>query len=258
MPRFDFSIAYYTNPGKVRKNNEDALLVGEPIKCIDMREPVTVNFLGRDEIIFGVADGIGGANAGEVASRIVVEGLLSLKNFHEGALVAKLNELNLEIHTQSQVDSKLYGMGTTVAGMAFGNGTCFIYHVGDCRVYRIKDGFFQQLTEDDTMAQLLQNAGQADSNAIRGENEHVLLQALGGLDAYSEITPHVRSHPLQPNNRFMICSDGVTDFLGLDEMEESVLPDSSVESCARNLIAALEATSQKDNISFIIIDLKTN
>jgi serine/threonine protein phosphatase PrpC len=56
----------------------------------------------------------------------------------------------------------------------------------------------------------------------------------------------------------MICSDGVTDFLGLDEMEESVLPDSSVESCARNLIAALEATSQKDNISFIIIDLKTN
>lgn len=257
MMLFNFSFAYYTHQGKVRPHNEDALLVASPIPDLSMTAAALDEVNGEQHLILGVADGIGGANAGEVASEIVVQGLSSIKEFQQEALEKKLQELNQQIHSLAQADEKVSGMGAAVAGMAFSHGLAWVYHVGDCRVYRIKDGFFQQLTEDDTTAQVLVRAGKLDPDAIRGESQHGLLQALGGRRDYADITPHVRSFSLQPSERFMVCSDGITDFMSLDVLEELVLPELSVDVCAQRLIAASSQTAQKDNVSFILFDVMT-
>jgi PPM family protein phosphatase len=253
MP-FQFSIAYFTNKGKVRPHNEDALLVGSPVCDFSMPEPASNEFSTLEHLVLAVADGIGGANAGEVASRVVVEGLQNLSDLDPDAIAAKLQEINRQIYSMSQEDERLAGMGSTVAGIAFSEGRALILHVGDCRVYRIKDGFFQQLTEDDTTAQILVRAGKLDADEIRGENQHGLLQALGGHSNFSPITPHVRSLDLKSEERFMICSDGLTDFLGLDDLEEVVRPEHDVQTSAQRLVEASAGTPQKDNVSFILVD----
>lgn len=256
MIQFEFQISYYTNPGKVRGNNEDALLVGVPLSQSAMHAPENLTVTGVQSFILGVADGIGGGNAGEVASRMVVEGMASLGFASTETIDRQLQDLNRSIYSQAMVDSKLTGMGSTIAGMAFADGASWIFHVGDCRVYRVKDGFFQQLTEDDTTAQMLLKAGKLDLDSIRAVNQHAILQALGGRMEYTEIKPHVNDFALNSGGRFMVCSDGVTDFLTLDELENAVLPNLPVAECAKNIVELSSTKELKDNISFIIFDVK--
>jgi len=258
VTQFDFSIAYYTNPGKVRSKNEDSILVGQPLEHFFMTEPDNLNISGKETFILGVADGIGGGNAGEVASSFALNGMNALENFEISTVGSKLKDLNRAIYDVAQADSHRFGMGSTIAGMVFANGGALVYHVGDSRVYRIRDGYFQQLTKDDTFVQVLVDAGKLDPDAIRPENQHSLLQALGGRSEYTEITPHVRSCSLNSVDRFVVCTDGVTDFLELDELEAAVLPTLTVDECAKNLVKAASLTSQKDNISFILFDVFIN
>jgi serine/threonine protein phosphatase PrpC len=260
MP-FNFTIACYTHQGKVRHHNEDALFVGSPIPDLSMTEPCFFEIIARRDLTLAVVDGIGGANAGEVASRLVVEGLIGLERPQPTAVEERLKELNQRVYSLAQDDEKLSGMGAALAGIAFAwepeqeQAQALIFHVGDCRVYRIKDGFFQQMTEDDTTAQVLVRAGKLDPDAIRGEKQHGLLQALGGHRSFTEINPHVRSLPLHQAERFMVCSDGITDFLSVDDLEDLVRPEWTVEDCAQRLIAASAQTDQKDNVSFILSDV---
>src|SRR5918995_2338485 len=126
-----------TDPGKVRKNNEDSLLVGE----------------GRDETLFVVADGIGGFEAGEVASSIAVDVLKDLQP--DKPFKAAIGEANRRILAAGRGDEKLSGMGTTVVAIRFG-GTqrepvAEVAHVGDSRAYLVRDSEMKPITEDHSL-----------------------------------------------------------------------------------------------------------
>src|SRR3712207_1280395 len=134
-----------TDPGKVRKNNEDSLLTGE----------------GRDETLFVVADGIGGFEAGEVASSIAIDVLKDLEP--SAPLEDAIREANRRILAASRGDERLTGMGTTVVAMRFG-GTqteplAEISHVGDSRAYLLRGGDLKPVTEDHSLVAELVRSG---------------------------------------------------------------------------------------------------
>ncbi|HEV8224325.1 MAG TPA: protein phosphatase 2C domain-containing protein, partial [Rubrobacteraceae bacterium] len=155
-----------THAGKVRANNEDALLVGE----------------GRDETLFVVADGIGGFEAGEVASRIAVE---VLKELEPGAsFEAAISEANRRILVAGRGDERLSGMGTTVVAVRFGGTrdepTAQIAHVGDSRAYLLRGGSLRPVTEDHSLvAELVRSGDLTRDQAAEHPQKNLITRALG-------------------------------------------------------------------------------
>ena len=128
-----------------------------------------------------------------------------------------------------------------------------VFHVGDCRVYQQMGGDLRQLTRDDSTAQILVDSGERSAGEIR--NDHSLTQALGGRAYWQPIRPHVEVVKIQATSRFLICSDGVTDFLNLKALEAAVLPMLPPIECANRLVESSSKTAQKDNISLIVADV---
>ncbi|HKZ26498.1 MAG TPA: protein phosphatase 2C domain-containing protein, partial [Rubrobacteraceae bacterium] len=155
-----------TDPGKVRKNNEDSLLVGE----------------GRDETLFAVADGIGGFEAGEVASSIAAEALKELEPL--SPLEDAIREANRRILAAARGDEKLSGMGTTVVAMRFGGTreepTAEISHVGDSRAYLLRGDDLKPVTEDHSLvAELVRSGDLTRAQASEHPQKNLITRALG-------------------------------------------------------------------------------
>jgi serine/threonine protein phosphatase PrpC len=247
--------AYFTHQGLVREHNEDSLWVQTPISLASMDAPVSFNWEGSNPWILCVADGIGGANAGERASFETVDRIGKLQKFSAESLACEIRAIHRHLWELGRSDESLRGLGSTVAGMGWNGSELLVFHVGDCRVYRQRDGFFQMLTRDDTTAQVLVDLGKVPADEIRHENLHSLTQALGGRDEWRDIEPHVEVVKIQSSSRFFICSDGITDFLDLDVLEAAVLPEMSTLECAGRIAACSARTPQKDNLSFLLIDV---
>ena len=247
--------AYFTHRGKVREHNEDSLWVQSPIAMTSMGAPASLGCHGGDPWILCVADGIGGANAGERASFETVNRIGKLQNFSAESLACEIRDIHRHLWELGCSGDSLRGLGSTVAGMGWNGSELLVFHVGDCRVYRQRDGFFQLLTRDDTTAQVLVDAGKIPADEIRHENLHSLTQALGGRTEWRDIQPHIEAVKIQSSARFFICSDGITDFLDLDALESAVLPEMSAIECAGRIAACSEQTPQMDNVSFLLIDV---
>jgi len=145
-------------------------------------------------------------------------------------------------------------MGATVAGLAFGSEGLLVFNVGDARVYKFSGGFLQPLTKDDSLHQVLLDAGQ--SSGERSQAQHAVLQSLGGRSDFTEIEPHVHPVRLKHPSRFMICSDGITDMLNADNLEAAVANRASCEECAKALYEAAIEAGGKDNLSVIVADIQ--
>lgn len=186
-----------THAGKVRANNEDALLVGE----------------GRDETLFVVADGIGGFEAGEVASRIAVD---VLKELEPGAsFEAAISEANRRILAAGRGDERLSGMGTTVVAVRFG-GTrdepvAQVAHVGDSRAYLLRGGSLRPVTEDHSLvAELVRSGDLTRDQAAEHPQKNLITRALG---ADEEVEVDTAVLPVEAGDRFLLCSDGLSDMI---------------------------------------------
>jgi protein phosphatase len=184
-----------------------------------------------------------------------VDRIGKLQNFSAESLACEIRDIHRHLWELGSSDDSLRGLGSTVAGMGWNGSELLIFHVGDCRVYRQRDGFFQLLTRDDTTAQVLVDAGKIPASEIRHENLHSLTQALGGRDEWRDIQPHVEVVKIQSSSRFFICSDGITDFLDLDTLEAAALPEWSPLECAGRIATCSAQTPQKDNVSFLLIDV---
>lgn len=230
-----------TDAGKVRENNEDSLLVGE----------------GRDQTLLAVADGIGGFEAGEVASSIAVE---VLKELEPGEPFGNaVREANRRILAAARGDGRLSGMGTTVVAARFSGSReepeAEVAHVGDSRAYILRNGELTQMTEDHSLvAELVRSGDLTRDQAAEHPQKNLITRALGATE---EVEADTTSLPVEAGDRLLLCSDGLTDMIR-DGRIESILSESpeDPEPSARRLVSAALEAGGNDNITVVVADVR--
>lgn len=166
-----------------------------------------------------------------------------------------LSELNRKLTEVGRGDPQSAGMGATVAGLACGVDGLFAFNVGDARVYRKQDGYLRQITKDDSVAQLLVEMGRADPDEVRAANFHRLTQAIGGRSRLTPIEPHIESVKLNGPQRFLLCTDGLTDMVDIDQMEQIVSRNGNAVGAASDLFRAAMEAGGNDNTTIIVADI---
>ncbi|HLL97786.1 MAG TPA: Stp1/IreP family PP2C-type Ser/Thr phosphatase, partial [Rubrobacteraceae bacterium] len=240
MPFLELRPFGLTDAGKVRQNNEDALLVGE----------------GEDETLFIVADGIGGFEAGEVASSLAVE---VLKDLPPGeSFKAAIGEANRRIVAAGRGDEKLSGMGTTVVAIRFG-GTqgepvAEVAHVGDSRAYLLRGGDMKPITEDHSLvAELVRSGDLTRDQAAEHPQKNLITRALG---ADEEVDVDTAILPIEAGDRILLCSDGLSDMVSEAGISEILAGSSDdPERAARGLLSAALDAGGNDNITVVVVDV---
>ncbi len=241
MPFLELQPFGVTDAGKVRQNNEDALLVGD----------------GEDETLFVVADGIGGFEAGEVASSLAVEVLKDLPP--DEPFTAAMREANRRIVAAGRGDEKLSGMGTTVVAIRFG-GTqrepvAEVAHVGDSRAYLMRGGDMRPITEDHSLvAELVRSGDLTRDQAAEHPQKNLITRALG---ADEEVDVDTAILPVEAGDRILLCSDGLSDMVpeGGISLILAESPDDP-EKAARGLLSAALEAGGNDNITVVVVDVR--
>ena len=241
MPFLELQPFGVTDAGKVRQNNEDALLVGD----------------GEDETLFVVADGIGGFEAGEVASSIAVEVLKELRP--DRSFKTAIAEANRRILAAGRTDEKLSGMGTTVVAIRFG-GTqreplAEVAHVGDSRAYLVRGGEMNPITEDHSLvAELVRSGDLTRDQAAEHPQKNLITRALG---ADEDVAVDTTVLPIEAGDRVLLCSDGLSDMVPEARISEILLDSpEDPELAARGLLSAALDAGGNDNITVIVVDVK--
>jgi PPM family protein phosphatase len=241
----------FTHQGAVRANNEDSVALGSWVRSAPMAAPERFEHEVADgtPLVALVADGMGGHAAGEVASRVAAERLVeqAARAVDAAALAEVLREVNGALFELMRARPGLAGMGTTVAGVVVLPSCCLVFNVGDSRVYRVDAAGLVQLSTDDTPGPKLADGRTA---AIPS---HLITQTLGG-DFHDEIVPHVLQEPLDRARRYLICSDGLSDLLGREEIA-ALLGDEPAGSAVALFEAAM-ARGGRDNISLILLEVR--
>lgn len=259
-----------THQGKVRQNNEDAFLALR----FNGNE---VNFLGKvgeahsvdSDFVFAVSDGMGGEKSGEFASRITIDNLSIWlpKNFQVSALGMASNptEILLEVFTSIHDElnklgrsyEECQGMGTTLSLCWLTPERLYFGHVGDSRIYHLpREGGLYQLTHDHTHAGWLLRKGKINEREARSHPmRHALSQSLGSNRQF--IDPQVGAVVYEPGDRFILCSDGLTDGLWDRHLEDFIRnpsPENSQKNPAQVLIDESLERSGKDNLTAIVVE----
>jgi protein phosphatase len=233
-----------TDAGKVRKNNEDALLLGA----------------GQDDTLFAVADGIGGFEAGEVASGIAVEALKEVEP--GGSVEVAIREANRRILAASRSDEGLSGMGTTVVAVRFGGSerepVAEVFHVGDSRAYLFRDGELSPITEDHSLvAELVRSGSLTRAQASEHPQRNLITRALGA-DESVEVDRTLVA--VRPGDRLLLCSDGLTDMVSEPALEKifraAAAGGENPEKLVRSLVSAALQAGGGDNVTVVVVDVR--
>ncbi len=243
-----------TDKGLVRNKNEDAFVIA------DDKEKFDIEKMG---VLLAVADGMGGHPLGEVASRIACEEILKYyqKEFSEEITPAQLIKhltntvfnVHAKIKIQSTQDLLRVNMGTTLSVMVIYKQKGLIVHVGDSRIYRLREGELVKLTKDHTMAQKLFELGQIDEDdSYENPLSHMLTQALG-----VELNqPFVKEIDIKPKDVFLLCSDGLYNMVSKEEIKKELEKDLSSKDICENLISLAIKGGGKDNITVIVAKIE--
>lgn len=243
-------VGYKTHIGMMREHNEDSLLV--------------INEFYPKIRIYAVADGMGGHNAGEVASSMAIEGLqecfqnpqyydkIDGLDSIEKQMKALIKSINTKIMEKSYNDAALSGMGTTLTLVVNYKDDIHISHIGDSRVYKINNNGIVQLTQDHSFVADLVKKGQiTKAEAQNHPQKNIITRALG-TDA--EIYADTYRYKLQPNDIILLCTDGLTNSLSEEQIYEIVKEkeDSNFQQITEKLVQLSNDHGGKDNISVII------
>lgn len=237
-----------TDTGQVRKANEDSLLVDNEL------------------FVFAVADGMGGHNAGEIASATAIETLRASVAGGIGIEEA-IKRANSAVRKKATSDSELSGMGTTITVLGFTkDGELSIAHVGDSRAYvlhrdiidstsstqKIK-GELVRITKDHSLVEELVQAGQiTEEEANVHPRRSVITRALGIED---EVDVEISEIPFLKNDRYLLCSDGLTSMVRDDEILSVLKSYESPNDCANELVSRANSHGGTDNITVIVLDV---
>ena len=227
-----------TDTGRRRQGNEDAYVARAPL--------------------FAIADGMGGAQAGEVASGIAADTLAHGLPPGDGPLAARLDalvqEANLRIHERSVADDDLAGMGTTLTLLHVGPDELTLVHVGDSRGYRLRDGGLERITTDHTLVEELVRQGRlTPEEADEHPQRSIITRALGPEAGVEADTVTI---PARGGDVYLLCSDGLTDMVPEARIAELLAAAPTLAAAARDLIDAANAAGGRDNITVVLLRLE--
>jgi protein phosphatase len=231
-----------TNIGLVRKVNEDALLAEEELG------------------LFGVADGMGGHQAGEVASSLAIHALIEYFKQHragkqgeeQAVLRAAVEDANRRVNTQAEHQPHFKGMGTTITVGLFQGGKLQVAHVGDSRAYLLRGDCFTQLTTDHSLVfELVQNGGISEEEAFQHPQRNVLTRALGSA---REVEIDLQELALATGDRLLFCTDGLSGLLREEEIKV-ILQQGQLQKVGDDLLAQALEKGGKDNVSLVLVDV---
>ncbi len=206
--------------------------------------------------MFAVADGMGGARSGEVASQIAVDEFKEQDAKAGGAedLLARIAQsANRKIYELAQSDESHAGMGTTLTAALVGDGEISLGHVGDSRAYRFRDDELERLTQDHSLVEELMRMGKlSPEDAEVDPRRSIITRALG-----PEPTVDVETctYPAKDGDVYLLCSDGLTGMVPEERMAEILRGRSSLEQAARQLVNDANASGGKDNITVVLFKL---
>jgi serine/threonine protein phosphatase PrpC len=227
----------FTDTGQQRRHNEDAYYARSPV--------------------FAVADGMGGAQAGEVASHAAVEAVaagLPEEGTPEDRLAAVVRRANEDIFRMSREDDSRAGMGTTLTALHVGERDIAIAHVGDSRAYRLRDGELNRLTEDHSLVEEMRRRGQLTAEeADEHPQRSIITRALG---PEPEVMVDTRSWAARDGDVLLLCSDGLTSMIPEARVAEIMREATSLEQAGRALIAAANRAGGRDNITVVLLRLE--
>ncbi|MGW2571459.1 PP2C family protein-serine/threonine phosphatase [Streptomyces sp. NPDC001537] len=238
------AVSAVSHPGLLRERNEDSLVVGPWTLCATVTDsPQTLVFPLVRPVVVAVADGLGGHPGGDVASALVARRIAAIGPAldDEDAVRAALNACNRAVYQAAAEDSELTAMGTTVAGIVVRPGSLLIFNVGDSRVLAASRDGLRQVSVDDS-----------PPLAPGRRTTSLVTQCLGGSPGYRAVSPHVTTEPLSPGDRYLVCTDGLTDPVTTDVIEE-LLRDHDDGRAAFELWKAAIAAGGPDNITLAVV-----
>jgi PPM family protein phosphatase len=243
----ELEICLQTDPGSVRTNNED--------RCFYKRPADPALAAAKGTLVI-VADGMGGASAGEIASEMAIRTIPELyynsSKPPAQALKEALEGASAEIHRTAQTDPELHGMGTTCVAVAIVTPEVFVAYVGDSRLYLLRDGGFYQLTEDHTVVgEMVRKGILTREQARHHEERNVLSLSMGGRP---EIQASFLGKPmvLCAGDRLLLCSDGLHDLITDLEMQ-AIISGASAHDAVQQLIQAAKREGGHDNITAALV-----
>jgi serine/threonine protein phosphatase PrpC len=230
--------AFLSHPGAVRQVNEDSF------------------FEAPDLGVWAVADGMGGHEAGQLASTMIVDALDAMSPGSDEALLARVRERLSEINRRLRdLAAERYAgriVGSTVALLLLDATRAVCLWAGDSRIYRLRDGTFERLTRDHSRTEELIAAGHLDpADANAHPLAHLITRAVG---AEERLALEMRDEPLAVGDRFLLCTDGLTRTLDDSELA-ALLTAGDCETAARALLAASLARQPRDNVTLGIVDV---
>jgi protein phosphatase len=259
-----------TDPGKVRPNNEDQFLVARLTKTFE----VLATSLSADAVprppepegyLLVVADGIGGAAAGERASALAVqEGIhhvvrtakwfFSLddpcEEFRLQAVRETLERLDRQLVREAEANPALTGMGTTLTAASIVGAELFVVHVGDSRAYLLRRGRLEQVTRDHTLAQTMVDAGWLNAEEARTSRmRSVLTNAIGGQPG---VRAEIHQLRLADGDRVLLCTDGLTDRVEDGRIAELLAAHPRPDQACRALVEAALEAGGRDNVTVVV------
>lgn len=242
-----FESGKLSDPGCVRQNNEDSVLL----------EPAGSGVMGDLGLLAVVADGMGGHQAGEVASRLAVLTIQQVfadsRQMPPPAALGKAFEVaNRTIYEEGAQNPAFQGMGTTATALVLRRNTAFFAHVGDSRLYRLRHNVLEQLSEDHTLVMTLLRDGLLTEEEARNHpDRHVLVRVMGTHPSLQAIDTNT-GLPVEAGDVFLLCSDGLHDLVTPEEILESL--DGLVPDAANaKLVELAKSRGGHDNISVIVV-----
>ena len=240
---YEFSIR--TDPGLARENNEDSVTVDEPTRLAIL------------------ADGMGGYNAGEIASGMATTFIkselgrwLAQAGRHANAKEVRrameicVDNANRSIFNAANSNPQYSGMGTTLVVGVFQDGRLLLGHIGDSRCYRLRGGELAQITKDHSLLQEQMDAGLiTPEQAAVSTNKNLVTRALGVEDA---VLLDVNEHRVEPGDIYLMCSDGLSDMVDDEGITRILSGDITLEEKAVQLVDAANANGGRDNISVML------
>ena len=254
-----------TDVGRTREHNEDAFVVADLTTGNATLQPdVRTHAVGDRGSLFMVADGMGGAAAGEIASAMAIEVVLGeLSNSLTEAAQAPDGETfaaalkratataNAAIHTYALEHPEYRGMGTTATIAGVLGDTLYLAQVGDSRAYLVRDGKAMQITKDQSLMQKLIEAGEiTEEEAEQSERRNIILQALGPESAIKVDLTHQQVRRL---DTLVLCSDGLSGQVRIDEIARVATEEPDLMAVCKRLIDSANENGGPDNITVIAV-----
>jgi protein phosphatase len=225
--------AAFTDTGRQRRANEDAMLARAPL--------------------YAVADGMGGARAGEIASRTAID-ILGL-GVEDGIVRSRIVELvrraNRAVHEAQLSDPELSGMGTTATVAHVGSEALTVAHVGDSRAYLLREGTLRRLTDDHSLVEEMRRSGRLTAEEAANHPQRSIITRALGPDSQVEVD--VREFALEAGDVVLLCSDGLTSMIPESRIVEVLRGNARLDTAGRALIAAANAAGGRDNITVVLL-----